>query len=77
MHWPANMQTRMQDSACLYYDMMLNVQNGLCMQQNMQTTYVHTAVILQSKYNQQTLSVSVTHQQHESAGSWSFSGLIF
>ena len=44
----------------LIMTMMLRVQDGLCKQQNMQSTYLHTAVILQSNHSQQTLSVRVT-----------------
>ncbi len=60
MHWQADVQTRMQQSSCCNHDMILSVHNELCMQQFMQSIYLHTAVILQSNYSQQTLSVSVT-----------------
>ena len=40
--------------------MMLGVQNGLCMQQYIPTTYLHAVAILQANYSQQALLVSVT-----------------
>ena len=47
--------------------MMLSVQNELCMQQYMQTTYLQNAGILQSNHSQQTLSVHMTSSMSQLA----------